>query len=213
MRALLHSVLIAFAVGSMAGAGARAQDDEPERFRGAISAVEDSAIVVNTTDDRTVRLELSDDLSVFRLTEASFTDVDFGAYVGAVSVRLDAYSPIVRDSLSWLHKGFELRIIDEQLRGIAVGHTKWDLTPETVMTHGWVDDLEIRVLSIKFGPTEEEETDVEIPRDVPVFKMSLADASLLEPGAHVFAGARKDAEGRYVAVFVFVGEGGIVPPL
>ena len=51
--------------------------------------------------------------------------------------------------MSWLHLGYELRIFDEQLRGLALGHTKWDLTAESVMTHGWVDDLEVRVLSIK----------------------------------------------------------------
>src|SRR2546426_6267265 len=50
-------------------------------------------------------------------------------------------------------------------RSIAVGHSKWDLTPNAVITHGWIDDLEDRVLSIKYGPTDQEETDVEISRD------------------------------------------------
>jgi hypothetical protein len=162
-----------------------------------------------------VRLGLSNDVSIFSLIKARFTDLDFGTYVGAVSYRMgdDIYSPIRRDSLSWLHKGFELRIIDEKLRGIAVGHTKWDLTPASVMTHGWVDDLEDRVISIKYGPTEEEETDVEISRDVPILKMSPGDKSLIKAGARVFAGAQKGADGNYQAVFIFVGKDGIVPPM
>ncbi len=166
-------------------------------------------------DGKTLRLRLADGLTIFSLSKASWTEVDFGTYVGAVSVRLgdDIYSPIRRDSLSWLHKGFELRIIDEELRGIAVGHTKWDLTPNSVMTHGWVDDQEDRVISIKYGPTEEEETDVEVSRDVPILRMSRGDKSLLKPGARVFAGAQKGADGGYVAVFIFAGKGGIVPPL
>jgi hypothetical protein len=152
---------------------------------------------------------------VFSLSKASFADVAFGTYVGAVSYKLgdDIYSPIVRDSLSWLHKGLELRIIDEELRGIAVGHTKWDLTPNSVMTHGWVDDQEERVISIKYGPTEEEETDVEVARDIPVLKMSLGDRALIRTGARIFAGAHKEAGGDYVAVFIFVGKDGIAPPL
>lgn len=186
---------------------------EADHIRGMIMTVEDSVIVVTTDNGSTERLMISDNLTIFKLTKASFTDVDFGTYVGAASIRLDDYSPIVRDSLSWLHKGFELRILDEQLRGLALGHTKWDLKPESVMTHGWVDDLEIRVLSIKFGPTEEEETDVDIPRDVPVHKMSLGDRSLLKPGAQVFAGTRKAEDGKYVAAFVLIGEEGIVPAL
>jgi hypothetical protein len=188
---------------------------EPDRIRGRIAQVEAGSISVQTGDGRAVRVRLSKDVPVFTLTKASYADVAFGTYVGAVSVKLGdhIFSPIVRDSLSWLHKGFELRIIDEQLRGIALGHQKWDLTPDSVMTHGWVDDQEDRVISIKYGPTEEEETDVEVPRDVPVLRMSLGDRSLIKAGARIFAGATKDARGEYVGVFIFVGKDGIAPPL
>ncbi len=197
------------------GAPRASAKKEPDHFRGLITRVESSAIVVQVAEGKTVRLGLSDGLTIFSLAKASYADLDLGTYVGAVSVRLgdDIYSPIRRDSLSWLHKGFELRIIDEELRGIAVGHTKWDLTPNSVMTHGWVDDQEDRVISIKYGPTEEEETDVEVPRDVPILKMSRGEKSLIKPGARVFAGAQKGADGNYVAGFVIVGKDGIVPPL
>jgi len=206
--------LIASLMVSALGAPARAQKvsqpaaDQTKRIRGQITTVQGAAIVLKARNGAKVRLALPDGVTVLRLSKASFTDVDFGVYVGAISKRLDAYSPIVRDSLSWLHQGFELRIFDEQLRGLALGHAKWDLTPESVMTHGWVDDLEIRVLSIKYGPTEEEETDVDIPRDVPILKVSLGDKSLIKPGARVFAGAQNG-----VAVFVMVGDDGVVPPL
>jgi hypothetical protein len=196
------------------GIPASAQNADPERFRGRISKVDGSAMVVQTTDGKTVRLAIAEGVAIFALTKASFVDVDFGKYVGSVSEKLGdhIYSPIVRDSLSWLHRGYELRIIDEELRGIALGHTKWDLSPESVMTHGWVDDMEERVISIKYGPTEEEETDVEL-RNVPIFKMSRGDMSLIKTGAHVFAGAQKDAAGRYVAAFIFVGKDGVAPKL
>lgn len=217
-RALFSLLVIASAIVAAFGTQPRAQTvtnttNQPDRIRGQIDAVEDSSIVVKTRDGTAVELRMPDNVTVLRLSEASFTDVDFGAYVGSVSKRLDDYSPIVRDSLSWLHRGYELRIFDEQLRGLALGHTEWDLTPESVITHGWVDDLEIRVLSIKYGPTEEEETDVDIPRDVPILKLSLGDRSLIKPGAHVFAGAKKDDDDNYNALFVMVGAEGIVPPL
>ncbi len=213
VRAPHYLGLIASVVVSAVGAHARAQDAEPDHIRGDITKVEASYLLVKTRGGKTVRLGVTDELAVIKLTKGSFTDVDFGTYVGSIAVRLDEYSPIVRDSLSWLHKGFELRIVDEPLRGIALGHKGWDLTPDSTMTHGWVDDMETRVLSIKYGPTEQEETDVDVPRDVPILKMSLGDRSLMKPGAHVCAGAQRGADGKYLAVFLIVGEDGIVPPL
>lgn len=208
-----YLAVIASLVVSTIGTLAHADGGEPERFRGQIAKVEPSAIVLQTGDGKTIRLAMSNGVTVFSLTKASYAEVDFGTYVGAVSEKLGdhIYSPIVRDSLSWLHRGFELRIIDESLRGIAVGHTKWDLTSKSVMTHGWVDDQEGRVISIKYGPTEEEETDVEVSRDTPVFRMSRGDMGLIQPGARVFAGAQKVAGGRYTAVFIFIGKDGVDP--
>lgn len=202
---IIASLLLALA--------ARAQD--VDRIRGQVTQVEPGSITVAVLKGRPVRIALPEGVTVFALSKASFADIDFGTYVGSVSVRMgdDKYSPILRDSLSWLYRGFELRIIDESLRGIAVGHTKWDLTPESVMTHGWVDDQEDRVLSIKYGPTEEEETDVEIAREVPVTKMARGDLSLVKPGARVLVGAQKGADGRHVAAFIFVGKDGVVPSM
>ena len=208
----LGAWLLALAIAAAAPASAQ-KAAEPERVRGNVVQVDASSMVIRVKDGRELRVSLAQNLAVFSLTRGSFADLDFGTYVGAVSERMgDTYSPIYRDSLSWLHRGIELRIIDESLRGIAVGHTKWDLTKESVITHGWVDDIEDRVISIKYGPTDQEETDVEIGHDIPVLKMSLGDRSLLKPGAHVVAGVHKGPEAA-VAVFVFVGKEGVVPPL
>lgn len=193
---------------------ARAAGNDPDHFRGQVIAITGSAIDIRTKSGATQRIQLVDQVTFLKLAPASFADVDFGTYVGAVSEKIgdEIYSPIYRDSLSWLHRGLELRIIEENLRGIAVGHRKWDLTPDSVMTHGWVDDLEIRVLSIKYGPTEAEETDVEIARDLRILRMGLGDRGLVRQDAHIFAGARKGAGG-YVAEFVMVGVDGVVPGL
>ena len=207
-------VMVSMAAASLA-LPASAQDAQPDRLRGQITRIDATSMLLKTVEGRTVRVGLPDNVTLFSLSKASFADADFGTYVGAVSRKMpgNIYSPIYRDSLVWLHQGFELRIIDEKLRGIAVGLTKWDLTPDSVMTHGWIDDLEERVMSIKFGPTEEEETDVEITRDVPITKMSFGERSQLTPGARVLAGALKRADGSYVAQFIFVGRDGIVPPM
>ena len=213
LRTSRHLAIIGSVLLAAQGRTARAEEAEPEHVRGVILKAEASSMAVKTDAGDIVRLSLPEDLSIISLSRASFTDVDYGTYVGSVAVRLDEYSPIVRDSLSWLHKGFELRIVDEQLRGIALGHKRWDLTRDSIIAHGWVDDMEVRVISIKYGPTEQEETDVDVPRDVPILRMSLGERKLLKPGAHVCAGAQKGPDGKYVAVFVFVGVDGIVPSL
>ncbi len=213
MLSLSSRVVIASLVVAGFAAPARADESEPDHVRGQIAAVDSASMTVKNSKGETVRLHLAEDITVIGLTKGSYTEVDFGVYVGSVAVKLEEFSPIVRDSAVWLHKGFELRIIDEKLRGIAVGHKKWSLTPETIISHGWVDDIEDRVISIKWGPSDYDETDVEIPRDVPVNRMALVEKSWIKPGAHVFAGAQKAPDGKYVAVFVIVGQDGIVPPL
>lgn len=213
IRTLIRSLAIASAIVLAAGAPARGQDAEPDHIRGQIISVQDSSMTVKTNDGKTVRLELSDDSTVISLTKGRFSDVDFGTYVGTVAVQLDEYSPILRDSAVWLHRGFELRIIEEQLRGIALGEKKWDRTPGSIISHGWVDDIEIRILSVKWGPTDYDETDVEIPLDAPIHKMSLGNRNMIKEGVNVFVGAQKREGGKYVTVFVFVGEDGIVPAL
>ena len=216
-RALYCQMMVVLVIVLAPGTAAPAQDVEPDHIRGQITHVEPSSIVVKTREGKTVRLGLADDLTVIALAKGSFTDVDFGTYVGSVAVKLDINSPIVRaiprDSPSMLHLALELRIIDEQLRGIALGYKSWDLPPGSTISHGWVDDIEVRVLSIKYGPTEDEETDVEIPREVPILKMSLGDKSLIKPGVHIIAGANKGANGKYMAGFIFIGKDGIDPPL
>lgn len=220
LRRLFVLGAIASLIVTVACIPARAQkmtesQAQPDRIRGEVIKADATLIVVKTREGKTVQLRVNDEVSVFTLTKASFVDAYFGTYVGSVSVRLgdNIYSPIIRDSLSWLHRGFELRIIDQELRGIALGHQKWDLTPNSVMTHGWVDDQEGRVISIKYGPTEEEETDVEVPRDIPVLRMSLGNRKLIRSGARIFAGAQKTNDGEYTAVFILVGSDGVVPPL
>ncbi len=214
VKALRSNVAIAAIIVLAAGFPAHAQDVEPDHIRGQIVENAGSSIVVKMRDGETVRLATSEDLTIISLEKGSFTKVEFGSYVGAVAVKLEEFSPIVRDAVSFLHKGHELRIIDEELRGIAAGEKKWSLPPGAIAAHGWVDDMEDRILSINYGPTEKEETDVEVPRDVPVLNMALADdRSLIKEGAHIFAGALKDEDGNYVAVFIFVGKDGIVPAL
>jgi hypothetical protein len=216
---LARRTVLCAALAPMLGAARAAQGDdvEPDHLRGQVSAIDAEALTLKTSDGRSLRLPLPDNVVVFTLSKANFSNVDFGLYVGSVAVRLDMTSPIVRatprETISWLYQGSELRIIDEKLRGIAVGFKKWDKPQGSSMTHGWVDDMENRVISIKYGPTQDEESDVLVGPDAPVTRMSLGQRSDIKNGAHAFIGANKGADGKWNVAFVFVGKDGLVPSL
>lgn len=190
-------------------------DDGSLRLRGQVGRADKAVLELSTASGQAAQLALSEATTVFSLSKASFSDIDFGLYVGSVSEKLgdNIYSPIVRDSLSWLHRSYELRILDDSLRGLALGHQPWDRTRTSVMTHGWVDDMEDRVISIKYGPTDEEETDVELGRDIPFLRMARGSIGALQPGQRIFAGAQRAGGGKLVATFIVAGKEGIVPPL
>ena len=211
-RALLCALALALLGGAAHGQGA-----EPDHLRGQISAIDANGLTLKASDGRSLRVQLAEATPVFTLAKANFSSVDFGLYVGSVAVRLDMTSPIVRatprETISWLYQGRELRIIDDKLRGIAVGFKKWDFPAGSSMTHGWVDDLENRVISIKYGPTQDEESDVLVGPDVPVTRMTVGERSDLKVGAHAFVGATKSGDGKLNAAFVFVGKDGLVPSL
>ena len=121
VKALRSNVAIAAIIVLAAGFPAHAQDVEPDHIRGQIVENAGSSIVVKMRDGETVRLATSEDLTIISLEKGSFTKVEFGSYVGAVAVKLEEFSPIVRDAVSFLHKGHELRIIDEHGNGLAAG--------------------------------------------------------------------------------------------
>jgi hypothetical protein len=210
-------VALAAATLVFASLPAIADNPEPEHVRGQITGIDATALTIKAIDGRSVRVQFPEAAPVFTLSKSAFSSVDFGLYVGSVAVRLDMTSPIVRatprETISWLYLGKELRIIDEKLRGIAVGFKKWDFPQGSSMTHGWVDDLENRVVSIKYGPTQDEESDVLVGPDVPVTRMAVGLRGDVKTGAHVFVGAHKAADGKLAVAFVFVGKDGLVPSL
>ena len=90
VRKLCYLMVIALVIVPALDTPALAQTvtdppNQPDRIRGQIITVEASLIVVKTRDGKTVRLGVPDNLSVLSLTKASFTEVEFGTYVGAVS--------------------------------------------------------------------------------------------------------------------------------
>jgi hypothetical protein len=214
-RRLYGRFLLAAACALVLAPALHAADVEPDHFRGTVVSANDASLTLKTHDGTIVRLAFPASADVFALSKATFDEVLLGNYVGSVAIRPAPGSPGARprSSASLLYVAAELRILDESLRGIALGQRNWDLRPDTIMAHGWVDDLEVRVLSIKYGPTDFDEADVDVPPDVPIQRMSMGNRGLVKPGAAVFAGARKGLDGGHVVEYVMVGMDGVTPAL
>ena len=84
----------------------------------------------------------------------------------------------------------EVLIFPEAMRGVGEGHRAWDLTPDSTMTNATVEaavtDVAGRVLTLTYKDGKKE---LIVPPDAPMVTLAPGDASLLNPGNHVFLGA------------------------
>ena len=200
------------AVAVVLGPPAAAQSMPTQHVRGQITTADDSSITVKTRAGATVRLAFAPGLRVTSLMKADFSEIKVGTYVGIVAVPI---RPAPRTGLGSgekqpTHTVLDFLIFPESMKGADEGQRKWDLAPDSTMTNGTVYDLEGRELSIRFKGNER---DVHVPPQAPVVKVGPGNKGLLKPGAHIFAVAQKGADGSLTAVRIFVGEGGLVPPM
>jgi len=115
-----------------------------------ISEVGNPSIVVKTGDGKDVRIEVPDNSASFSLTRAA-SPTWISEPTSAQCGEDGRIQPDREGSAVWLHKGFELRIIDDELRALPLG-TEVDLTPTSIIAHGW-DDIG-SVSSRSVGPTD-----------------------------------------------------------
>ncbi len=176
----------------------------PVRVRGSIDKLDGLSLVVNARDGSKVTVRLPDNFAVGGLTTAKLSDVTPGKFVGTAAM------PQADGSL----KALEVLIFPDALRGTGEGHFPWDLQPQSTMTNATVGD----VVSGGDGPSlvlryKDGEKKVSIPAGVPIVTFAPADRSALQPGAHVFITARREADGSLTAPRVTVGLNGLAPPM
>ena len=200
MAALGVTVLVLLLVPAAASAEGR---PELVRVRGAVESLEGQTLTVRTREGGSEKVALADDYAVSIVTRADLADVKPGDYVGTAAL-------VQPDGTL---KAQMVQIFPEALRGIAEGHFPWDLTPDSTMTNATVADVVSRVdgrtLALKYKGGEKT---VAVPLSAPVVTLKPGRRELLEPGAHVFIVAARQADGSLKAGRVSVGENGMVPP-
>lgn len=196
----------------------------PERHvRGQIVSVDRSALTVKVADGRTVRLDLTNDTRVATVSRADLASIGQNDYIGTTAVPQAGGNAL---------RALEVHIFPASMRGTGEGHRPWDLAAGSSMTNGTVAGVAQaspgqssmtngtvarvskgaggEMLALTYPKGEE---DVVVPAGTPVVRLAPADRSRLVRGAWVFAAGPARPDGTVTAGRVFVGEGGVVPPM
>ena len=175
----------------------------PLRIRGAIEALDGSTLVVRSREGETLRIALAPNYTVAAIIPAELSAIKPGAYIGAAAV-----GP--KDKL----RALEVLIFPEAMRGAGEGHTPWDLVPESTMTNAAIeaeatgaDGRQLTLLA------KGERLVMTVPPDAPVVTFEPGTTAMLTPGAKVFIGAQRAADGALSTARVNVGKDGLTPPM
>jgi len=216
IRKLGAGAAIALAVGSFA-APAAAQG-QPQRFAGDIAAIGPGTLSLRVGAE-TLQMRVPDDVRITARSKADWSAVTNGGYVGTTAV------PQADGTL--LAK--EVHVFTEAQRGTGEGHYPMS-TPGDTMTNATVSSVTARprdtmtnatvagnataggshrlTLTYKGG-----EKTVVVPDGVPIITSEPGDRSLLAPGAHVVAYARRGTDGTLSVERISVGRNGFATPI
>jgi hypothetical protein len=196
---------LALAVAALLLAGTAMAQDKPVRVRGEIENVTGQVITLATQSGETAKVTLAPEARILAVVPSSLEAIEPGTFIGTAAV------PGPDGQLMAL----EVVVFPEAMRGTGEGHYAWDLTSESTMTNATVHEAEAeatgRVLHLRYP---EGEKTVVVPPEAPIVTFEPGDASLLEPGSHVFIpGASREADGSLATKTVAVGKDGLVPPM
>lgn len=191
-------------VAAVALSAAHAAAPKPQHVRGEIVSASASGIVVKTRDGTTVRMSLPPKVRISGLAETYLERIAKGAYIGT------AAEPAADGTLY----AQEVVVFPPAMHGVGEGHRPWDLTPGSTMTNAAVeavvDGMKGRVMTLVYKGGRQEVT---IPPGTPIVTIVKADRAMLKPGAHVFALARKGADGTWTPIRISIGVNGLIPPM
>ena len=176
----------------------------PTRIRGTVDKLDGQTLTVKSRDGQSLTVALAPNFTVRGVVAKSVADIKAGDYVASTSVK----------GPDGTLKAIEVHIFPENMRGTAEGQFPWDLVPDSVMTNATVAQITAapqgQVMKVTYKGSEAEVT---VPPGIPIVGYVSADTGLLKPGAAVFIGARKQADGTLTAASVTAEKDGVKPPM
>ena len=167
--------------------------------RGTISKIDGKTVTVATREGTTDTIRLADKWTVALVEPIAVSAIKPGAFVGIASLGNEA---------------LEVLVFPEAMRGAGEGHYPWDLEPQSMMTNATVatvaqaSDGQTLKLDYKGGTQT-----IHVKPGTPVVTFAPGQQSDARPGAKVFIGAMKAADGTLTASRLNVGKDGMMPPM
>lgn len=184
---------------------ALAQQPQNVRVRGEIVTVEGPVLIVKARDGADLKIRLADNVSVSGIVKTQLSEIKPGSYIGVSAM------PQPDGSQRALH----VHIFPEAMRGVAEGHSPWDVRPNSTMTNATVDQtvagVDGQTIMVKYKDGEKK---IVVPPDAPIVTYLPGDKAELKPGAKIFVvAAQKQPDGTLSAARVSVGRDGLTPPM
>ncbi|MBI3515180.1 MAG: hypothetical protein HY060_14135 [Proteobacteria bacterium] len=196
-RLLLLGALVCVFAGTAAA-------QTPVRVRGAVEALDGTTLKIKSREGPVVTIKLADNYAVAAVVATDLAAVKPGSFIGTASMKQADGSLVA----------LEVLVFPEAMRGTGEGHYPWDLQPESMMTNATVatlaDNPKGREMSLAY---KGESNKVVVPAGVPIVTFEPGDKAMLTPGAKVFVGTQKQADGTLTAARVNVGKNGLTPPM
>jgi hypothetical protein len=182
-----------------------AQQPPTVRVRGTIEQSDGATLVVKSRAGESLTLKLADNARVSAIVPIPLAEIKPGMYVGSAAVP--------RGDGTW--RALELHVFPEAARGLAEGHTPFDLEPQSSMTNATIAAMVTRadgiVLTLKYKDGEQT---IVVPPGTPIVTYAPGDRAELKPGVKfiVFAARRQD-DGSLLVPSISYGRDGLTPPM
>jgi len=171
---------------------------------GMIGGVDGRTLVVKTKDGE-VKVNVTDNVAVFGVVNATTADIKPGSYVGVGAMPQPDGS----------QKAVEIHIFPEPMRGTGEGHYPWDLMPNSTMTNANVESTVVsndgQELVMKYKDGEKK---VVVPPNTAVVMFAPATVADIKAGQKFFVpNAKKMDDGTLETPVIIVGSNGVDPPM
>jgi hypothetical protein len=199
-------VLGAVSLTLVLGVSAFAQQPQTVRVRGTIEKIDGNVMTVKSREGATLSIKQGNNFRVQGLAKASLDDIPVDTFIGVTAMPQPDGSQ--RAIAIHIFTAAQRKVVPQR-------HGPWDLQANSTMTNAVVETKVAaangNVLTVKYPNGEKK---IVVTPQTSIVKVVPADKSEVKAGAKVIImGAAKQPDGSLVAPNIYVGLGGIAPPM
>jgi hypothetical protein len=201
----LYGVIL-FGVMLVATVSFAQQPPSTVRIRGQIDQVDGDLLQIKARSGEEMKVKLVDPARVMALVKASLADIKVGTFVGVTAM----------PQADGTQKAIAIHIFHESQKGVVPERfLPWDLRPGSTMTNAIVETsvtgVEGQTLTVKYKDGEKK---VLVPPDTPIVAVAPGSKDELKPGVStIVMAATKQPDGSLTTPAIYVGRGGVIPPM